>query len=28
LQTGQIISWNFLPAEFLFFFCRKQMWVR
>ncbi len=28
LQTGQIISWNFLPVEYLFIFCRKQMSVR
>jgi hypothetical protein len=28
LQTGQIISWNFLPAEYLFIFCRKQMSIR
>jgi hypothetical protein len=28
LQTGQIISWNFLPTEYLFIFCWKQMSVR
>ncbi len=27
LQMGQIISWNFLPAEYLFIFCRQQMSV-
>ncbi len=28
LQTGQIISWNFLPAEYIYIFCPKQMSVR
>jgi len=28
LQTGQIISWNFLLAEYIYIFCRKQMSIR